>query len=173
MKHDPSDTPEQPGQAQPEPVSPSSQAGPPTPPAAPPGPQVVELAVAEQSAQAALSGTIVDTTAGGVTIVVHEDRLRLVLTEHAGRLRNLGWVAPLGILASLGATLITSDFKGTHLGLAADTWETIFVVAVILTALWLVAAIFVRLIWGGRKRSIDDCVRDIKKTPTEGVPRLE
>ena len=146
---------------------------PPTTRAVPPSPQVVELAVAEQPAQPALSGTIVDTTAGGVTIVVHEDRLRLVLTEHAGRLRSLGWVAPLGIFASLGATLITSDFKGTHLGLTAGTWKTIFVVAVIVTGIWLGAAIFVRLIWGGRKRSIDDCVRDIKKTPTEGVPRLE
>jgi hypothetical protein len=159
MEHDPSDAPDQPGQRQQETV--------------PPGSRAVELAVAEEPTQPALSGTIVDTTAGGVTIVVHEDRLRLVLTEHAGRLRNLGWVAPLGIFASLGATLITSDFKSTRFGLAAHTWESIFIVAVIVAGLWLAAALIFRLFLGGRKRSIDDCVRDIKKTPTEGVPRLE
>lgn len=138
------------------------QPGVPAPPAAPAAAQPpephVELAVAQESRPANL---LIDTT-GGPKILVTEDRLLLVLGKHAGRLGG-NWVAPLGILLSLGIALTTAEFKGTRLGVAADTWETVLLVVACIAAVWTAAALLSRFVFGGRNRRIKRCVEEIKK----------
>jgi hypothetical protein len=104
---------------------------------------------------------LIDTT-GGPKILVTEDRLRLVLGKHAGRLGG-NWVAPLGILLSLGIALITAEFKGARLGVAAGTWETVLLVVACIAAVWTAVALLGRFAFGGRDRRIKECVEEIKK----------
>lgn len=159
LKRNPSDTPSQSGQSQQQ----GSAAAPPD----------VELDVAEEQPKSTIKGTIIDTTEDGVTIIVSEDRLRLVLTNHANSLRALGWIAPLGIFLSLLTTLVTSDFKTEALGLSADAWHTIFIGAAVIAGVWLGTAALMRFAFGGRGRAIDNCVNKIKKTTASGKPRLD
>jgi hypothetical protein len=155
MKQGPSDTPHKAG-AQPPVTSP------------PAGVPTADLDIAQQT-QVALAG-ILDTTAGERKILVTESRLRLVLTEHAGRLSS-NWAAPLGIFASLGVALITSDFKSTRLGITSGTWEVAFLMAWAAAGLWTLAALVFRFASGARKRRIDACVNDIKKPTAAGTPQ--
>jgi hypothetical protein len=127
-----------------------------------PGGPAVELQVAEE-VQEPVSVGVIDTTKTR-PILVSEDRLRLVLTQHSKRLRASDWIAPLGVFLSLGVTLITSDFKKTTLGLHADSWEAIFIVLTVLALVWLAAVIVLRFTKGGTERTIDKCLEDIKRT---------
>ena len=130
----------------------------PTPPARPSGEPGVNLAEAPELHTTSL---VIDTT-GGPKILVTEDRLMLVLGRHAGRLGG-NWVAPLGILLTLGIALTTTDFKGTHLGVAGGTWETVFVIAGCVAFAWTAVALLGTFVFGGRDRRIRKCVDEIKK----------
>jgi hypothetical protein len=114
--------------------------------------------------------TVIDTTVGAVKILVAEDRLRVVLMEHAGRLGGLAWVTPLGVFVTLVATLIGSNFEHTRLGLAPGAWEAMFVVATVLAFVWLIVVVVGRATWGRRKKRIDACLDDVRgKTSKEAA----
>lgn len=66
------------------------------------------------------------------------------------------WVAPLGLLLSCLATLLTTDFKDT-LGLNQATWRAVFLVVVGLSILWLVRLLI--RVFRYRKIDIDYVVR--------------
>jgi hypothetical protein len=120
----------------------------------------------------AIEGDVFDNR-GSATILITEDKLRLALQTYADALSGLGWVAPLGILVPLLAALATfSDFSGTRLLLHDDAWRVIFIVAAIVVGIWLVVAVIKRLRTGGRRKSIDACVSDIKGEKTARRPRL-
>jgi hypothetical protein len=84
-----------------------------------------------------VKGMKVHSTLEQEVLVTTSDKLRLCLIRHqkilAGR---LGWIAPLGILLTMIATLVTTDFKDSY-GLSKNTWEAIFVLGAVVVGLWL------------------------------------
>jgi hypothetical protein len=70
------------------------------------------------------------------------DKLRLTLNEHAKTLgRTSDWVAPAGILVTIVLAFATATFRKWG-GLEAGTWHTVFAMAGLGTAVWLVATLF-------------------------------
>jgi hypothetical protein len=127
---------------------------------------------ATQARGAKVAAAFYDNT-GSPTILITEDKLRLALGKYADGLAGLGWVPPLGIFVPIMAALESfSNFDGTRLGLGSHTWHTVFVVAAIISGLWLLLALIKRVTKGGRQRSIDACVIEIKGENTEHLPRL-
>jgi hypothetical protein len=92
-------------------------------------------------------------------IITTEDKLRLCLSEHLKRMeRKNSWITPLGILIAILVTLVTSTFK--DVGLSADTWRAIFIIAGVLSLGWLIWSI--KEAWKSEK--IEDIVEELKRT---------
>ncbi len=96
-------------------------------------------------------------------IVVSEDKLRLCLISHREILSSKqGWLAPSSLLLSFIATLATSKFEG-RLGLSADTWNAIFVIASLLSGIWSAIEIY-KLISNFKKGNIDTVIGYLKNS---------
>ena len=91
-------------------------------------------------------------------IITTEDKLRLLLVQHVDRIgQKRVWVTPFGILMTVGLTLINSSFKNA--GLSAATWQAIFIIGGIMSAAWLVRAVFLAI----KSETIEDIVKRIKE----------
>lgn len=91
-------------------------------------------------------------------IQITEDRLRLCLIEHLGKIEDRkAWVAPASLLAAILTTFATTDFKD-FAWLKAATWEAVFLVIGLITAGWL----FVCLRKMGRAPTVSNIVESIK-----------
>jgi len=91
-------------------------------------------------------------------IITTEDKIRICLSEHLKRMeKKRGWIAPLGIIATIAVTLVTSTFK--DIGLDAPTWRAIFIIAGIISFGWLVWSI--KDAWKSVK--LEDIVGEFKK----------
>ena len=74
-------------------------------------------------------------------VIVTEDRLELCLRNHLDCIsRHKAWVTPVSLLAAFIATLCTSSFKDAF-GLPAATWQALFVLFVIVTAIWSILSV--------------------------------
>lgn len=90
-------------------------------------------------------------------ILITEDKIRLCVESYVKKSRReTGWIAPLGILLSALATLITANFKDFFL--SASTWQAIFVLACIGAAGWLVWSLLVIR----KKVTVDDLLKEIR-----------
>jgi len=94
-------------------------------------------------------------------IMITEDKVRLCLIEHLSRMeKRRAWLTPLGILLTVIAVLPTTTFQD-FLSINAATWKAMFIIAGIISAIWLVKSL-----WEARfvSTSIYDVVADIKRT---------
>ncbi len=95
-------------------------------------------------------------------IVTTEDRLKNLLSNYSNSLENKnGWIPPLGIFATLLFSLTSVDFKKV-LGLSADTWQAIFIIAGISSLAWLIHSIIVAV----QSWQSPDIVEELKKDST-------
>ncbi len=91
-------------------------------------------------------------------IQITVDKLKLVLTEHLKNLENKNnWVTPLSILLTLLLVFATTNFKEA-LTIKSYTWEAFFLMASLLTFLWLCYAIYKAF----KSKSIKDIVECLK-----------
>lgn len=91
-------------------------------------------------------------------IVTTEDKLRLCLTKHFEKIkRKNDWIAPLGVLLSIILTFVTATFR--DVGLEAATWTAVFLIAGILSLIWLVYTIMQAL----HTVRVEDIVEELKK----------
>lgn len=91
-------------------------------------------------------------------IVITEDKVRLCLMKNWSRIESgQRWIAPAGVLISILATIVTTEFKDYYL--SAASWETIFWLVGLVTSCWLLIAI-VRI---KRSPSIEDIVSEMKQ----------
>jgi MFS family permease len=92
------------------------------------------------------------------TLIISEDRVRLLLVVHLQRMgARERWLSLAGILATIAATLATTTFRDFILD--AHTWRAVFLVAGALAFAWL-------LINLGRLRnvpSVDQLVTKMKE----------
>ena len=96
------------------------------------------------------------------TIIVSEDRVRLILLQHVTRIVAADrWIGATGVMATLIATFCTTTFR--DFGLTAATWRAVFIVAALLNLAWLIQT----LRQARRAPSLDDLVREIKAPPKD------
>jgi hypothetical protein len=89
-------------------------------------------------------------------IITTDDKVRLCLNRHLEKMgRRQEWIAPFGLLLTIILTLVTVDFKSVVL--SKDTWLAIFVIAAVLSALWLVSS----LRHLSKASSIDEVIEDL------------
>ncbi|MGW3916239.1 hypothetical protein ACWEBX_32690 [Streptomyces sp. NPDC005070] len=94
-------------------------------------------------------------------IIVTKDKASLCLHDALGNMRKKdAWVAPFGVLVSIGFSLLTSDFKKV-LGVSADAWKAVFIISGVISLFFLIKAL-----WGMRKSvSVEDVVRRLSESP--------
>lgn len=99
-------------------------------------------------------------------IAINEDRLRVILHDHAASLTDKrAWWTPAGIVLTLVIAFLTTEFKSA-LGLSADSWKAVFVVALVLASLVLIKELARR-----RKAATADSLVDEIKRRAAGTGR--
>lgn len=92
-------------------------------------------------------------------VAITVDKLKLILQEHAQHLEaKKGWGTPLGILITMLIVFPTTEFKA-FIGLKAEFWQAGFIIAALLTVVWLVNSIIAAF----KSSSVSDVVEKIKK----------
>lgn len=93
-------------------------------------------------------------------VVITLDKLRLIIYEHKEALsRSREWQTPAGMVVTILLVFATTDFRDALL-LSAATWRAFFLMALVLTILWLARNLWVLL----KSGEVDDVVERIKKT---------
>ena len=93
-----------------------------------------------------------------VVIVTTEDKLRIILSNYKEDISKLrDWIAPLSLLLSLIATLVTANFSNYIF--SSDTWRAIFLISAFISFIWLL----ITLVFRRNKISIDQLIKEIKK----------
>lgn len=96
-------------------------------------------------------------------ISIPEDRLENILIKHVKKIeRSKAFIGSSGLFIALVTTFVTSEFK--DVGLASETWKGIFIVALIISFIYMV-----RVIWNCIKNrvNVDKIMSDIKSAKSE------
>lgn len=96
-------------------------------------------------------------------ISIPEDRLENILIKHVKKIeRSKDFIGSSGLFIALVTTFVTSEFK--DVGLASETWKGIFIVALIVSFIYMV-----RVIWNCIKNrvNVDKIMSDIKSAKSE------
>jgi len=101
-------------------------------------------------------------------IVTTSDKVKLCLGEHREALRSrTEWVAPAGILASIGTTLVVADFN-VFLGFGSDFWRALYMIASGLSIVWLLHSLYhAAKAW--RRGGVDHIVASLKADTVTSV----
>ena len=92
-------------------------------------------------------------------VVTTEDKLKICLNDHVKKIeQGKEWLAPFSLLSSLVLSLVTADFKQAVL--SAETWHALFIIASVLSVIWLL----ITLRNAFSSRSIDFVIDDIKNS---------
>jgi hypothetical protein len=112
--------------------------------------------------QELLQSSIVHKNVGQEFVVTTVDKVKLCLREHKEVLvSQLEWVAPLGTVLALLATLVAADFKDVF-GLKKEDWRAIFVVGEITSFIWLIRCLY-RAYKFRNRTSEDNFIEALKK----------
>ncbi len=107
------------------------------------------------------SGCVNYTNVSQGIIHITEDKLKVILLEHREKNNQYySWTTPLGIFTSCLFATITAEFECTW-GISANTWQAIFIICTLITAVWLLYAI-ICAIKGRNGRKIEDLIKIIK-----------
>lgn len=91
-------------------------------------------------------------------IQITEDKLRLALIGHLGKLELKNrWQVPLGVLLALVPVLLTSEFKDVA-WIDKATWKAFFMFASVAAVIWLI----VSLRWAFGSATLDNLVEKVK-----------
>lgn len=94
-------------------------------------------------------------------IVTTEDRLNLLLRNHLGSLESKNsWGTPLGIVLTIGLTLLTADFK-EDLIFSKDFLAAVFFLLGVASGVWLIRSIVIA--YKSREITIETLIGKIKR----------
>jgi len=103
-------------------------------------------------------------------IVTTEDKLRLCLQNYIKSLiKKEGWIAPLTLCIMFLLVFASSNFHDNFI-FSADTWKAIFIICVIVSALWSLKAIYCAIT---TRKPLDNLISDIKKTFPKSIQTNE
>lgn len=95
-------------------------------------------------------------------VEITHDKLENVLIKfyqkHALR---TAWFNPLSMVVGVALTLTTAEFKEKAIGLQGATWQAIFVIALVLSAVWLITNL-ARLAISWKETTLDFLIDRIK-----------
>ncbi|MGA2532106.1 MAG: hypothetical protein ABSG19_03620 [Candidatus Aminicenantales bacterium] len=121
--------------------------------------------IVQQLAENLIQNTQVFFNVGGRIITITEDKVQLAVHTHLSHMRRkYGWSTPLGILITLGLTLVTANFKDAWL--PAATWKAVYFIVGVCSVVWLG-----REMWRAwRAPSIEDFVNLLRasQVPSSG-----
>jgi hypothetical protein len=90
-------------------------------------------------------------------IITTEDKVKICLLTHVANMeKKKDWIAPLGILITIIITLITTTFNSLYLGSAV--WQAVFVMAAVLSGIWLIVTVYHAL----NAEKIEDIIMALK-----------
>jgi hypothetical protein len=91
-------------------------------------------------------------------IKITSDKLKLILTQHLKNLESKKeWLTPFSLLITILIVFPTTTFK-EFISIKSTTWEAFFLMAIVLTFIWLVFAI----IKAFKAKNVDDIITLIK-----------
>lgn len=94
-------------------------------------------------------------------IEITEDKLENILLKHLKKMgTRTSWLAPLGLFISVMLANISADFSEKY-GVPASTWEALFILAAIGSAVWLVVSLIAMCIYW-QESSTDYLINQIK-----------
>ena len=96
-------------------------------------------------------------------ISIPEDRLENILIKHVRKFkRSNDFVGSSGLFIALVTTFVTSKFQ--NIGLSAETWKGIFIVALVVSFIYMVYVLFNCFY---NRSSVDKIMLDIKSAKSE------
>ncbi|MEZ6952594.1 MULTISPECIES: hypothetical protein [unclassified Aeromonas] len=94
-------------------------------------------------------------------IEITEDKLENILLKYLKRMgTRRAWLAPIGLLISVVLANVSATFN-EKFGVAASTWEAIFILAAIASGVWFIASIVI-MITHWRESSLESLISRIK-----------
>lgn len=100
-------------------------------------------------------------------IITTEDRLKGYLEEYRQSLqKSRDWIAPLGILVTIGIVFPTTNFANNFLGMDAPTWRAVFFLSFIGCLGWLVITGFRAIMNALNPVSKDYVIDSLKRNST-------
>jgi hypothetical protein len=94
-------------------------------------------------------------------LVITKDKLHLCLQRAFRRTAERDrWLIPLGVLVPLVLAVVTSGYT-KRFGLGGGEWETIFIMLIIFTIIWLVRSLLQR----GKSMTADQIIEELAKNP--------
>jgi len=106
-------------------------------------------------------------------IMITEDKSYRCLREWKDNIESRNaWIAPVTLAASLVLTFVTATFRDA-LGVSKDTWQAVFIIGIVLAAIWSVREI--TRIAKKKTPTIEELISELKKgavvqrTTTESV----
>lgn len=107
-------------------------------------------------------------------IMITEDKTYRCLREWKDNIETRNaWIAPVSLLIPLILTFVTADFKDS-LGISKNTWQAVFLLGIILAAIWAIKEISIVFSRHGSP-TLEELIQDLKKgaivqhTAVEGV----
>jgi hypothetical protein len=95
-------------------------------------------------------------------IVTTTDKLKNQLNDYQKfQVGKFEWLGPLGILVTLIAALVATDFRD-FLNIKGIFWETLFIFALLSSLIWLLYLIF-KIIRHREQRDLNNLIQKIKK----------
>jgi hypothetical protein len=120
-----------------------------------------------QLAENLVQNTEVSINLGGRIITTTEDKVRLAVHAHLSRMQlKHAWITPAGILISVGAVLLTADFRDTW-GILAASWKTGFFLVGVASLVWLGAAV-AHALWAPGVNDFVELLR-VNRLPSAGA----
>lgn len=90
-------------------------------------------------------------------IVTTEDKVHRCLMAHVSTIENRkAWIAPLGLLVTVGAVLVTCNFRDFIL--PANVWHAMFALTALGSVVWLAKALFALR----KSHSVEDVIKELK-----------
>jgi len=104
--------------------------------------------------------TSIDANLKQEVFITTVDKARNCLKETLTNMeRRTAWATPAGILATIVVVFPTASFQDFIL--PKDTWRAMFIIAALLSSVWLVRCLWAR--WNTKTQSVDDIIHELRK----------
>lgn len=98
--------------------------------------------------------------------ITHDKLENCLLKFYRRHLLRSAWFNPFSIAVAVSLTLVTAEFKQTVFGVEAATWKAIFMLALFISGVWLIASL-VALAARWKETTVEYLINQIKNAREE------